>query len=286
MSYLRGHLWVNPDGVRGVGGAYGEHQGEYQSYLDGLITLRVNNANSWGDDDLGLEFARSFLAGLDNLESMIGGVIGQLMYTSNGLRTSGKLYHVVDEEAAEVGEKMARNFESVLPPGTGVLPPVIPGTRGSVLAGRQVVDGQEPPGLFMRSERLAVQLPVEPTLPLGSRRPVEHPVTHPLLSTAFSKPEFGSAYVAGKPLPQGYRLLALNPLADGAAYVDANRYDRIVPLGNTPVTTANAAPIDPGGALLFVVKENPNIDPTAPGYEPLIMRYSADGTPSVVASGR
>jgi hypothetical protein len=54
----------------------------------------------------------------------------------------------------------------------------------------------------------------------------------------------------------------------------------VTPLAGTPVTTPQGQVIDPDGRHLFVVKENPAVDPTAPGYQPLYLSYSADGTPT------
>ncbi|GAA2565599.1 hypothetical protein GCM10010435_42990 [Winogradskya consettensis] len=107
----------------------------------------------------------------------------------------------------------------------------------------------------------------------------------PAISSYMMKPEYASAYVGGEPLPEGYRLEALNPFPDGNTRVDANLYDSITPLGNTAVTTPDGQQLDAEGRQFFVVKENPNVDATAAGYQPLFLSYSPDGTPTPLIPG-
>ena len=105
----------------------------------------------------------------------------------------------------------------------------------------------------------------------------------PAISSYSMRPEFSTAYVGGQPLPDGYQLVSLNPFGDGSTRVDANLYDSVTPLGGTPVTTPDGTPI--GGEHLFVVKPNPAVDATVPGYQPLIMSYAPDGTPTPIFVG-
>ena len=108
----------------------------------------------------------------------------------------------------------------------------------------------------------------------------------PAISSYSMTPEYSTAYVGGRPLPQGYQLISLNPFADGSTRVDANLYDSVTPLAGTPVTTPDGKPISAGTGQLFVVKENPAVDPTAPGYQPLILSYAPDGTPTPIFVGQ
>ncbi|AGL14096.1 WXG100 family type VII secretion target [Actinoplanes sp. N902-109] len=124
----------------------------------------------------------------------------------------------------------------------------------------------------------SVREPLQPTFSVSRAMPA--------ISSYMSKPEYATAYVGGEPLPQGYRLEALNPFEDGSTRVDANLYDSITPLAGTPVTTPDGRPIDPEGRQFFVVKQNPTVDPTTPGYEPLLLSYAPDGTPTPLIPGQ
>jgi hypothetical protein len=307
-----GHLWVNPDGVIGVGDAYAEHVALYNRYVDQLVSLRDRYGSAWGDDDMGKEFSTKFLQGLDNLEALVGGIRGTLDYTAEGLRQSGKLYREADEDAREVGERLARDFESLdtpvarkavmnrlVEPAEGEQTPVF---RSRMAVQARLLRPDEEPGeegdgskVFLRSRRLATEEPVED---FAALEPMQHgvlargellepmealePLTPatPAISSLLSKPEYTTAYVGGEPLPEGYRLQALNPFDDGTSRVDANLYESVTPLAGTPVTTPQGQVIDPEGRHFFVVRDNPAVDPTAPGYQPLYLSYSADGTPT------
>ncbi|WP_433493513.1 WXG100 family type VII secretion target [Micromonospora sp. CA-248089] len=290
-----GRLWVDPDGVEGLGKAYEAHVLLYESYLAQLTALRARYANAWGDDDMGEQFSTKFLEGMDNLEAIIGGVKGTLRYTAQGLTESGRAYREADEAALDVSRKMAKDFDDLdRPPYT---------TRAAVTnpALEPAAEG-EPRRQHLLSRRLAVGEPVAepvgerarlaprqygtPMLPL---EPAEAPTpliaAHPAISSYFTGPEYATAHVGGRPLPEGYRLIALNPFEDGTTRVDANLYDSITPLAGTPVTTPDGRAIDPGQGRFFVVKENPAVDPTAPGYQPLYLSYAPDGTPTPIVPG-
>ncbi|WBC01024.1 hypothetical protein [Micromonospora sp. WMMA1976] len=286
-----GRLWVDPDGVEGLGKAYESHVQLYESYLSQLTALRARYANAWGDDDMGEQFSTKFLEGLDNLEAIIGGVKGTLRYTAQGLTESGRAYREADEAALDVSRKMAKDFDDLdRPPYT---------TRAAVTnpALEPAAEG-EPRRQHLLSRRLAVGEPVgerarllpqqqgTPMLPLEpAEAPTPLTAAHPAISSYFTAPEYATAHVGGRPLPEEYRLIALNPFEDGTTRVDANLYDSITPLTGTPVTTPDGTTIDPGQGRFFVVKENPAVDPTAPGYQPLYLSYAPDGTPTPIIPG-
>ncbi|MCT2277756.1 hypothetical protein M3G91_08980 [Micromonospora chalcea] len=286
-----GRLWVDPDGVEGLGKAYESHVQLYESYLAQVTALRARYSNAWGDDDMGKEFSTKFLEGLDNLEAIIGGVKGTLRYTAEGLTESGRAYREADEAAADVSLMLAKDFD-------GLQRPAYP-MRAAVTADVQEPAAEgEPRRPHLRSRRRAVGEPVAEQAGLAPRQqgtpllPVEPaepliPLTAatPAISSYFSKPEYATAHVGGRPLPDGYRLIALNPFADGSTRVDANLYDSITPLAGTPVTTPGGTAIDPGQGRFFVVKENPAADPTVPGYQPLYLSYAPDGTPTPIIPG-
>ena len=351
-----GRLWVDSDGVYGVGDAYDGQVQLYDTYLQQLTALRARYANAWGDDDMGTQFSTKFLDGLDNLEAIIGGVKGTLAYTAEGLRSAGKAYEEADEEAAGVGTKMAKNFEQLNQPAYEtaqqapegqILSPVEngetprlrrmerllePGERllqaGERRLAGEAVEGE--PGrplmartmavsrlapteshAFVRSSRApdeepetqtghtvtrlarteAKLLPAENGTPLQPLLPAERiPASElqqamPATSTQYMRPAYATAYVGGQPLPEGFKLVSLNPFADGNTRVDANLYDSITPLSSASVTNPDGTPIDVGDGQLFVVKENPTVDPTAPGYRPLVLSYSPDGTPTPIYTG-
>ncbi|GIE82930.1 hypothetical protein Aph02nite_88800 [Actinoplanes philippinensis] len=321
-----GRLWVDPDGVEGLGLAYQGHVELYDTYLAQLTALRSRYANAWGDDDMGEQFSTKFLEGIDNLEAIIGGVKGTLAYTAEGLTQSALAYREADEAAAEVGHKMARNFESLGQPSyavtatEGTTTPLQPAhlTKQHAVRAR-VAEPDEP--VVMRAttayERARAEnvparreeglplLPTERHVAYASRRPLEEPVESeftpmeptrayvdspvqpamPAISSMFMKPEYTTAYVGGQALPAGYQLISLNTFEDGSARVDANLYDSVTPLAGVAVTTPEGTVIDPGRGQFFVVKDNPNVDPTAPGYEPLVLSYAPDGTPTPLIPG-
>ena len=259
-----GRLWVDPDGVEGLGKAYESHVQLYESYLEQLAALRARYANAWGDDDMGEEFSTAFLKGMDNLEAIIGGVKGALQYTAAGLQEGGQAYRTADEAAAEVSWKMAKDFDDLNQPA------YVPQSGAADQGLRPTAEGQP-----------AQAAPPAP-------HPVVEPVTiaaQPAISSYVAHPEYATAYIDGAPLSGQYRLIALIPFADGSTRVDANLYDSITPLAGTPVTTPDGTPIDPGQGRFFVVKENPAVDPTLPGYQPLYLSYSPDGTPTPILPG-
>ncbi|WP_067494986.1 WXG100 family type VII secretion target [Actinoplanes sp. TFC3] len=357
MTLPHGRLWVNPEGVSQVGDTYAEHVQLYQQYLEQLQSLRDRYADSWGDDDMGTQFSKKFLGGMDNLEQLIGGVKGTLNYTAEGLRESGKAYRDADDQAAEAGHKMAANFESTLPatplsatrrevdstqqgeplrvmramttqervlrpaqptqeseragilesgpitrevrtrvPAAGVPNGETVDTRGEVtdlemeplqarrMLARPADAGLEPlqpttPGV-PASPGLE---PLQPTLP--ARMPGAAPVGM-MTSSHLMRVDYFGAQIGGEPLPEGYRLEALNPLPDGTTRVDANRYDSITPVNGAEVTGANGQPLDAGGGQFVVVKENPDVDPLAEGYQPMYLGFNPDGTPIPLIPGQ
>ncbi|MEU8313212.1 hypothetical protein [Micromonospora sp. NPDC048169] len=286
-----GRLWVDPDGVEGLGKAYESHVQLYDTYLTQLTALRARYARAWGDDDMGEQFSTKFLEGLDNLEAIIGGVRGTLRYTAQGLTESSRAYREADEAALDVSRKMTKDFDGLdgltYPRRAVVADPVLEPTAEG-----------EPRRPHLTSRRLALAEPVAEQAGVAPRQygtpmpPVQPaepliPLTaaHPAISSYFVRPEYATAHVGGRPLPEGYRLIALNPFEDGSTRVDANLYDSITPLAGTPVTTPDGKPIDPGQGRLFVVRENPAVDPTAPGYQPLYLSYAPDGTPTPIIPG-
>ncbi|AXO37981.1 WXG100 family type VII secretion target [Micromonospora chalcea] len=286
-----GRLWVDPDGVEGLGKAYESHVRLYESYLAQVTALRARYSNAWGDDDMGKEFSEKFLQGMDNLEAIIGGVKGTLHYTAEGLKESGRAYREADEDAADVSRMLAKDFD-------GLRRPAYP-TRATVSGdGPEPAAEGEPRRPHLLSRRRAVGEPVAeqarllprqqgtPLLPVEPAEPLI-PLTaaQPAISSYFSRPEYATAHVGGRPLPDGYRLIALNPFEDGSTRVDANLYDSITPLAGTPVTTPDGRAINPGQGRFFVVKENPAADPTVPGYQPLYLSYAPDGTPTPIIPG-
>jgi len=128
-----------------------------------------------------------------------------------------------------------------------------------------------------------VEGPMSPLLPtvepgftaeLGELR-----MAMPAFSASFMAAGWQDARIDGVPLAEGYRLEGLTVFEDGTSRIDANRYQSITPItpGHT-VTDANGQPIVAPDGALFVVKENPAVDPTAPGYEPFIVSFAPDGT--------
>lgn len=320
MTNPGGRLWVNPEGVVSVGDTYAEHVALYDRYLKQVALLRERYGNSWGDDEMGTEFSAKFLAGLDNLEGLLKGVKATLEYVSEGLRSSGVLYRTVDDEATEVSRTMAIDFDEHLssplvrfhnPEGQRLVdapvadpgrdkpdvpklallrtdgPPDPPppnaerrplrkllpiGQDGTTLAG-------DPP--LVRAHIAPEGVPLGDPFKLTPSRPAEPPLVIPPISAMVMSTDYHTAHVDGVPLAEGYRLQGFVTLPDGTVRLDLNRYEVVLPAGQLTVTTPDGHPITPGDDhQLFVVKDDPNVDPTAPGYRPLYVAFAPDGTPT------
>jgi hypothetical protein len=315
VSEVSGRVWVDPEGVSSLGDRYADHAATYDEHLRRLQALRVQYKDAWGDDDMGKEFSQRFLSGLDNLENLVGGVKGTLDYTAEGLRSSGKSYREADDDAHTAGYKMAHDFANFTTTGGGggnggggdsnskPLSPRTPSASHRATA-------ESPPGKLEPATLLKPLsgTPLEPATkallptigsPLEPRteallKPTEgtplEPRTEGLLPTTGSfvaatpavsshveQPELRTALVGGQPVPEGFRLQALNAMPDGTTRVDANLYDSVSPVVYTPVTAPDGSSIDPGDRQFFLVKDNPHADPTAGGYRPMYVSYTADG---------
>jgi hypothetical protein len=316
VSEVSGRVWVDPEGVSSLGDRYADHAATYDEHLRRLQALRVQYKDAWGDDDMGKEFSQRFLSGLDNLENLVGGVKGTLEYTAEGLRSSGKSYREADDDAHAAGYKMAHDFanftatggggsdsseplsartpsvpnresaESPLKPRSGT--PLEPATEallptsGTPMEPRTEALLKPTAGIPLEPRTGALLKPTAGT-PLEPRTEALSPTTSsfvaatPAISSYVEQPEFRTALVGGQPVPEGFRLQALNPMPDGTTHVDANLYDAVSPVVYTPVTAADGSSIDPGDRQFFLVKDNTHADPTANGYRPMYVSYTADG---------
>lgn len=292
MSEVGGRIWVDPEGVSGLGDRYADHAATWDQHLQRLRALRVQYKDAWGDDDMGREFSQKFLSGLDNLENLVGGVKGTLEYTAEGLRSSGKAYRDADDDAYAAGHKMARDFSNFTTTGGG-------GGGGAGGDGGGSGSGGGPSGSHHELLASTPGKPLEPTTPAEpASGSVAEPGTllkplagtplapmtgrltaaTPAISSYVERPEYRTALVGGQALPEGFRLQALNPMPDGTTRIDANLYDSASPVIYTSVTTPDGTPIDPDGRQFFVVKDNPHADPLADGYRPMFVSYTADGS--------
>ena len=119
MSLPSGRLWVNPEGVTAVGDSYRNQAALYERHLRHIQMLRAHYADAWGDDDMGKEFSKKFLSGLDNLENLLAGVRGTLDYTATALRAAGTSYRDADDVAGELAHGLnARLTETTQLPAT------------------------------------------------------------------------------------------------------------------------------------------------------------------------
>ncbi|WP_213453721.1 hypothetical protein [Rhizomonospora bruguierae] len=298
MTNPGGRLWVDPEGVVTAGDAYAEHAALYDSHLRQLAVLRERYGQSWGDDEMGTQFSAKFLAGLANLEGLIKGVKGTLDYVAEGLGSSGRLYRKADDEATEVAHKMAGNLDEHLRQGSL--------HRHRIEEGDLVSRHED--GQTLRVERHGKKRLFKKLLPMdqGIRTEAESSPGAPTVlrvarvlqtqrlrpvvsatSAAMMKREYRTARVNSVPLAEGYHLASYRTFPDGTARLDLNLYDSVVPASQLTVTTVDGHPITPeADGLLFVVKENTDVDPTAPGYQPLYVSFTPDGTPTALGLGR
>ncbi|MET7747695.1 hypothetical protein [Micromonospora sp. NPDC005367] len=266
MTLPNGRLWVNPEGVSSVGDSYSEHVALYQSYLAQVSELRDRYSSSWGDDEMGQQFSKQFLGELGSLEDILEGVKAKLEYTAGGLREAGLLYRQADDDAADSSHKMARTFETNLR-SAGVV-------RAAATAGGAGAPAGELTPLTPRVGR-PLEPTVEPLSPMIEARPLTSMT--PAMSSYVADPSYATASVNGQPIPAGHHLQAFAPLPDGSVHLDVNVYDSVTPVGDTPVTDAGGQVLDPGDRRFFVVKNNPDVDPTVPGYQPRYVSVAADG---------
>ncbi|MEV6694841.1 hypothetical protein AB0M35_25525 [Micromonospora sp. NPDC051196] len=250
MTRPDGEIYVDPDGVIKTGDLHDEHAAIYAGHLRRIQDLRARYGGSWGNDELGREFGQNFLKGMDTLERIVNGAVGMLRYTADGWREGGRGYRRADEYAREYGLLLARSSEEH---------PVAPSiaTEGT------------PTGTLSSPTSGNVSTPVEPAVAHLSS-------TTPALS-AYDARDITAMNVNGEQLPEGSRLIAFFPLPDGTVQVDANLYESVTPVAATAVTDPNGRPIDPDGRHFFVVRDNPDVDPAAPGYRPLHVAYPAGG---------
>ncbi|GLY23761.1 hypothetical protein [Micromonospora sp. NBRC 101691] len=124
-----------------------------------------------------------------------------------------------------------------------------------------------------------------PTSFLASRRPAEFAEASPAIPaspaiSAFRRYDTTGVLVDGDPIPPGYELRTLTTFPDGTSRIDANGYDSIIPLGTrTPIST-DGHPVDSDGDQFFLLKpkEDAVVDPTVPGYRPLLISFGPDGS--------
>ncbi|XTZ13471.1 hypothetical protein ACQSSU_18245 [Micromonospora echinospora] len=322
MSQPPGHLWVDPEGVISVGDSYAQHAARYHECLRRLNLLRARYEPAWGDDEIGRQFRKQFGLTLDHVESAIRAVLGYLEYAAVGLRVSGEGYRQADEDATAGGRMIAEEFAN-LPewlagyasrkpvdgePGqlvsrlavTGDLP------RPDKLASRLAVTGDLPrpdkvasrqalprSGVPMSRPDMLVAGPVtgpEPVEPpisfFASRRPAESVVASPAVS-AFRRYDTRGVLIDGAPIPPGYELRTLTTFPDGTARIDANGYDSVIPLGTRVPISAAGQPVDGDGDQFFLLKpkEDAGVDPTAPGYRPLLISFGPDGSATPLFTG-
>ncbi len=287
-SHPGGPLWVDPEGVSALGDGYAEHAGQYDAYRRQLEDLRARYAPAWGDDSIGDQLKQPFDQVMDTVGSILEGVGGNLDYTAKGLQGSGKAYRQADDDAAKAGHAIKAEFEQ-LPSKPGSAPLERMRVEEAPMALERMRAVEEPralvrmramqaPFAMERVRRVEAPLATErgEVLPLESRKPA----TMTGLTSAMALYP-GGVHIDGSAVPPGYDLQSLTTLPDGTSRVDANYYDAIVPLGTgRTVTGPDGKPIDAPGDQFFLVrlKDSTAFDPTAPGYQPMIVSFSPDGT--------
>ncbi|WBB71946.1 hypothetical protein O7602_19660 [Micromonospora sp. WMMD1128] len=263
MNHPNGPLWVDPEGVISVGDTYLQHIERYDECLRHLGLLRARYALAWGDDDMGNQFQKRFDSTMDGVEGSILGVRGYLEYAAVGLRVSGEGYRQADEDAAQAGRRIAADFTPL---------------SASFAAGPDG-DAQDPVPLTPAHAVVAFRVEEEPA---------ELTPLIPAIS-AFRTYDTTGLFVDGEPIPPGYQLQTLTTFPDGTSRIDANYYDSVIPLGTRQPTTADGQPVDPSGDQFFLVKrkEDAAVEPSAPGYRPLLISFKPDGsaTPMTVDPG-
>ncbi|WFE34597.1 hypothetical protein [Micromonospora sp. WMMD975] len=285
MNHPNGPLWVDPEGVISVGDTYLQHIERYDECLRHLGLLRARYALAWGDDDMGNQFQKRFDSTMDGVEGSILGVRGYLEYAVVGLRVSGEGYRQADEDAAQAGRRIAADFTPLSasfaagPDGDAQDP--VPLTPAHAVVAFRVEE--EPAELTPTRSFVAFRAEAP-----GDGEPAQLTPLIPAIS-AFRTYDTTGLFVDGEPIPPGYQLQTLTTFPDGTSRIDANYYDSVIPLGTRQPTTADGRPVDPSGDQFFLVKrkEDAAVEPSAPGYRPLLISFKPDGsaTPMTVDPG-
>jgi hypothetical protein len=281
-----GPLWVDPEGVGQVGDRYAEHAGQYDGYHQKLQDLRTRYAPAWGDDSIGDQLKQPFDQVMDTVDGMITGVHANLDFTAKGLQGSGKAYRQADDDAARAGHTLRTEFEQ-LPTKPGS-PPLEERARveEAPVALERVRANKAPMALErVRTNKapVALERACRVEAPLATQRETvfvksQKPATMSGLTSAMALYP-GGVQIDGTAVPPGYDLQSLTTLPDGTSRVDVNQYDAIVPLGaGHTLTGPDGKPLDTHNGQLFLVRLKDSFDPTAPGYQPMVVSFSPDGT--------
>ncbi|WP_127500456.1 hypothetical protein [Actinoplanes solisilvae] len=288
MSDVRGSMWVDPEGVKQLGNRYAEHANIYAGHLRRLQTLRSTYKDAWGDDDTGRQFSERFLSGLDNLESLVGGVKGTLDYTAAGLRSGGTAYGDADDDARQAGHKMARNFGNVLATNGGG-----GGTGGSGDgSGGGGGSTAQQPGLLREATSGAkphtgALTPATPAIPLSPTAATRATLAEPLTAATPALPAnpltAATPAVPAKPLTAATVTPAVGIPANGTP---ATPFAQVV-AGVTPAEpthgsfapTTPSVPASPAGHPVLVGGQ-----PLADGFRLELVHPLADGTSRVDAN--
>jgi hypothetical protein len=291
-SHPSGSLWVDPEGVGQVGDRYAEQAGQYDTYHQNLRDVRERYAPAWGDDSIGNQLKEPFDQVMDTVDGIITGVSGTLDYTAKGLQGSGTAYRQADDDATRAGHFIRTEFES--------LPTSQPGTvplerarveeapmaleRARLVEAPMALERKQAEEAPVAMERMrAVEAPLAGRRMLKSVKPMVKsvkPMTTGLMTSAMALYPGGSR-IDGTAIPAGYDLQKLTTLPDGTSRVDVNYYDAIVPVGTGhAITGPDGQPLDTDGGQFFLVrlKDSSQVDATAPGYQPMIVSFSPDGT--------
>ncbi|MCM4083592.1 hypothetical protein [Paractinoplanes hotanensis] len=290
MSPIEGKVYVDPEGLKRTGEAYDEHAVRYSGLLAEVQGLRVSYHGAWGDDDMGREFGQTFLAGLDNVEAVLKGSHAQVRYASESLVESSDGYAKADDDAYDAGVRLSLSAQSELPAQatmrTGSAPDSVtsaatpslhfvePSTPARPLIGDAPKSGDStdtvapsshyedprPAAMPLASGAISPDLSTEAT-PAGT-------FTAAGPSSHSGVPEVAGARVNGRPVAEGHRVVAFAADPDGSVTYDANRYDSVLPVPCSAVTS-HGEPVPGEGLRFFVVRDNPHADPSAAGYHSL-----------------
>jgi hypothetical protein len=272
MSSTEGKIYVDPDGLKKAGEHYGDHAATYAGQLAGLQVLRSSYQGCWGDDEMGKQFEQTFVAGLDNAEAVLKGSHARVRYVAESLQHGSDGYTEADDDARDAGERLLLSTQSE--------PPARPGTRAEPAP----ADGDRSVAAVFTGLGQGIDIG-KPAVPVSGGEPVpshDGPVQPPAVTaeprrssppTSDEVPEVAGARVHGRPVAKGHRVVALTADPDGTVTYDANRYDSVMPLPGSAVTS-HGEPV-PGDLQFFVVRDNPHADPTAPGYRSVPVAVAA-----------
>ncbi|MGP4014988.1 hypothetical protein [Saccharopolyspora sp. 5N708] len=118
-------FWVDPERLAQSGGGYSEAEKRLEILRQDVADIPSRYADSFGDDEEGLEFQRNFYQGHENFTDGVRLLGHQVGYVGDGVHQNGKAYGQANEDAEELSHQFRNGTETAAqPPGDTTGPAV------------------------------------------------------------------------------------------------------------------------------------------------------------------